>query len=200
MLVAPVQWELVKEDGCDAPLVRVRFVVWSTAAGGSPDPTKRSYSQSQHNTATVSQPPPTLHSPPPAILQAHAHFIGIDPAHRGAGLGAALYDRFFQAATARDVTVVHAVTSPTNTASVAFHKALGFNTLRVASSGGGGDEGAGAENTTCKTDMGGDGVAPENDLAHRLQAESAPSLDREFVHADYDGPDGGDRVLLEKRL
>lgn len=123
-------------------------------------------------------------SRPPFFLQAHAHFIGIDPAHRGAGLGAALYDRFFQAVKARDVTMVHAVTSPINTTSIAFHEALGFKALRPASSAGGGDEGARAGNETRETRMGGDGVAPEN----------------EFVHVDYDGPDGGDRVLLEKRF
>lgn len=64
-----------------------------------------------------------------------------------------------------------------------FHVALGFKILRVASSGGGGDD-----------------VAPVGGLAHLVQTEGASAVDREFVHVDYDGPDGGDRVLLEKRL
>lgn len=89
------------------------------------------------------------------------------------------------------------MTSPINTASVAFHQALGFEALCVASSGGGGSERAGVGCATSKTGMGGDGVAPDHGL---VQAEGASSIDRKFVHVDYDGPDGGDRVLLEKRL
>jgi GNAT superfamily N-acetyltransferase len=61
--------------------------------------------------------------------EAYIHFVGVDPAYRGCGIGAALYERFFDAVRPR--TVVRAVTSPRNTASVAFHAALGFDTSVV---------------------------------------------------------------------
>lgn len=125
-------------------------------------------------------------------VQAHAHFIGVDPAHRGAGLGARLYEYFFRAVKARGCTLVHAVTSPVNTASVEFHLALGFEALRVASRGGGFDEekgviGGGVENRQRRASTG-------------VQAGKGAPVDSEFVHVGYDGPDDGDRVLLEKRL
>ena len=56
--------------------------------------------------------------------EAYVHFVGVDPARRGAGLGRDLYERFFAAVAPR--TVVRAVTSPVNEPSVAFHRALGF--------------------------------------------------------------------------
>jgi ribosomal protein S18 acetylase RimI-like enzyme len=61
--------------------------------------------------------------------EAYIHFVGVDPARRGAGLGRALYDRFFAAVAPR--TVVRAVTSPVNERSVAFHQAIGFEVERV---------------------------------------------------------------------
>jgi ribosomal protein S18 acetylase RimI-like enzyme len=56
--------------------------------------------------------------------EAYVHFVGVDPARRGSGLGRELYERFFAAVAPR--TVVRAVTSPLNERSVAFHRALGF--------------------------------------------------------------------------
>jgi len=61
--------------------------------------------------------------------EAYVHFAGVDPAHRGAGLGRLLYERFFEAVRPR--TIVRAVTSPVNERSVAFHQALGFEVERV---------------------------------------------------------------------
>jgi ribosomal protein S18 acetylase RimI-like enzyme len=61
--------------------------------------------------------------------EAYVHFVGIDPAHRGSGLGRELYERFFTAVAPR--SVVRAVTSPVNERSVAFHRALGFEVERV---------------------------------------------------------------------
>ena len=61
--------------------------------------------------------------------EAYIHFVGVDPARRGAGLGRALYERFFAAVAPR--TVVRAVTSPLNEGSVAFHRSLGFEVERV---------------------------------------------------------------------
>lgn len=61
--------------------------------------------------------------------EAYVHFVGVDPSRRAAGLGRALYERFFAAVAPR--TVVRAVTSPVNERSVAFHRALGFEVERV---------------------------------------------------------------------
>jgi ribosomal protein S18 acetylase RimI-like enzyme len=61
--------------------------------------------------------------------EAYIHFVGVDPEHRGSGLGRRLYERFFEAVAPR--TVVRAVTSPVNERSVAFHQALGFEIDRV---------------------------------------------------------------------
>ena len=44
--------------------------------------------------------------------EAYIHFVGVDPAHRGAGIGRLLYERFFAAVEPR--TTVRAVTSPVN--------------------------------------------------------------------------------------
>jgi predicted GNAT superfamily acetyltransferase len=57
--------------------------------------------------------------------EAYVHFVGVDPRRRAAGLGRALYERFFAAIEPR--TVVRAITSPVNERSVAFHRALGFS-------------------------------------------------------------------------
>jgi ribosomal protein S18 acetylase RimI-like enzyme len=61
--------------------------------------------------------------------EAYVHFVGVDPGRRGSGLGRRLYERFFEAVAPR--TIVRAVTSPVNTQSVAFHRALGFEVERV---------------------------------------------------------------------
>ena len=61
--------------------------------------------------------------------EAYVHFLGIDPARRGAGLGRELYECFFAAVAPR--RVVRAVTSPVNESSVAFHRAIGFEVERV---------------------------------------------------------------------
>ena len=61
--------------------------------------------------------------------EAYVHFVGVDPGHRGSGLGRRLYERFFVAVAPR--TVVRAVTAPVNERSVAFHRALGFDVERV---------------------------------------------------------------------
>jgi predicted GNAT superfamily acetyltransferase len=57
---------------------------------------------------------------------AYVHFIGVAPDERGSGLGRELYERFFEAAQGSGRSVVRCVTSPQNTASVAFHEAIGF--------------------------------------------------------------------------
>jgi ribosomal protein S18 acetylase RimI-like enzyme len=71
--------------------------------------------------------------------EAYAHFVGVDPAFRGRGVGRALYERFYEAIAPR--RVVRCVTSPVNEASVAFHMSIGFRVERVATDydGRGGD-------------------------------------------------------------
>ena len=58
--------------------------------------------------------------------EAYIHFVGVDPAERGSGLGCLLYEAFFAAAEARGCVLVRAVTSPANRGSVAFHQRMGF--------------------------------------------------------------------------
>lgn len=62
---------------------------------------------------------------------AYVHFAGVDPALHGQGAGAALYRAFFALARAHGRRHVHCVTSPENTASVAFHTRLGFTASAV---------------------------------------------------------------------
>jgi ribosomal protein S18 acetylase RimI-like enzyme len=64
--------------------------------------------------------------------EAYIHFVGVSPAHRGEGIGRALYERFFDEVRAEGRSVVRCVTSPLNQESVAFHEALGFAVDRVA--------------------------------------------------------------------
>jgi ribosomal protein S18 acetylase RimI-like enzyme len=61
--------------------------------------------------------------------EAYIHFVGVDPAHRGAGVARALYERFFEAVAPR--STIRAVTSPRNEGSIAFHRALGFEVERI---------------------------------------------------------------------
>jgi GNAT superfamily N-acetyltransferase len=58
--------------------------------------------------------------------EAYIHFVGVDPAQRGRGLGRLLYEAFFTAAKARGCVLVRAVTSPVNRGSVSFHQRMGF--------------------------------------------------------------------------
>ena len=58
--------------------------------------------------------------------EAYIHFVGIHPGERGRGLGRQLYERFFAAVRARGCAEVHAVTSPVNRGSIAFHQRMGF--------------------------------------------------------------------------
>jgi ribosomal protein S18 acetylase RimI-like enzyme len=62
--------------------------------------------------------------------EAYVHFVGVDPAFRGRGVGRQLYERFFDAVRPR--TIVRCVTSTANEASVAFHTSIGFEVERVA--------------------------------------------------------------------
>lgn len=65
---------------------------------------------------------------PSRPAESYIHFVGVDPAERGKGLGAALYERFFAYSRANGREVVRAITSPVNKASHAFHTRMGFVT------------------------------------------------------------------------
>jgi len=58
---------------------------------------------------------------------AYIHFIGIDPAHRGQGLGRTLYLHFFAQMKSLGCTQASCITSPLNKASIAFHRQMGFD-------------------------------------------------------------------------
>ena len=57
---------------------------------------------------------------------AYIHFVGVDPTHRGQGLGRSLYLHFFAVLKSLGCTEVQCITSPVNKASLAFHSALEF--------------------------------------------------------------------------
>lgn len=57
---------------------------------------------------------------------AYVHFVGVDPGYRQYGLGRRLHEQFATVVGERGATAIHAVTSPVNTASLAFHQRLGF--------------------------------------------------------------------------
>lgn len=57
---------------------------------------------------------------------AYIHFVGVDPRLRGQGVGRGLYEAFFRGATEAGRKEVLAITSPGNTGSIAFHRAMGF--------------------------------------------------------------------------
>ena len=58
--------------------------------------------------------------------EAYAHFVGVRPDQRRGGLGQALYRRFAEEVRAAGRHTIRAITSEENTASVAFHRSLGF--------------------------------------------------------------------------
>ena len=58
--------------------------------------------------------------------EAYCHMISTDPNLRKAGVGRALYERFFDDAGAAGRARVVAITSPGNRVSIGFHRAMGF--------------------------------------------------------------------------
>ncbi len=58
--------------------------------------------------------------------QAYIHFVGVHPRARSTGLGRIMYREFFGIARDHDRSIVQAVTSPINQASIAFHRRMGF--------------------------------------------------------------------------
>jgi ribosomal protein S18 acetylase RimI-like enzyme len=62
---------------------------------------------------------------------AYIHLIAVREDQRGRGLGRALYDRFRELVCARGCWRIKAITSPSNTESIAFHRALGMEPVKV---------------------------------------------------------------------
>jgi GNAT superfamily N-acetyltransferase len=58
--------------------------------------------------------------------EAYIHMVATNPNLRRAGLGRALYERFFAEVAARGARRVTAITWPGNRVSVGFHRAMGF--------------------------------------------------------------------------
>lgn len=63
---------------------------------------------------------------PSIPLEAYIHFVGVAPEARGRGLARGMYQDFFERAAAAGCERVRAITSPVNTTSIAFHRAMGF--------------------------------------------------------------------------
>jgi ribosomal protein S18 acetylase RimI-like enzyme len=63
---------------------------------------------------------------PDRPAEAYVHMIATNPNHRRAGVGRALYERFFEDVRARGASTVRAITWPGNRVSVEFHRRLGF--------------------------------------------------------------------------
>jgi len=57
---------------------------------------------------------------------AYVHFVGVDPALRGRGIGRMLYEHFFDIVRARGCTQVCSIISPANKGSIDFHRKMGF--------------------------------------------------------------------------
>lgn len=57
---------------------------------------------------------------------AYIHFVGVAPEARRSGLAGRFYERFSVLARAAGRSRIRAITSPVNTRSEAFHRALGF--------------------------------------------------------------------------
>jgi len=59
-------------------------------------------------------------------IEAYIHFVGVHPDYRKDGIGATLYQQFFQICRKRGRSIIHACTSPVNKGSIAFHTRMGF--------------------------------------------------------------------------
>jgi ribosomal protein S18 acetylase RimI-like enzyme len=58
--------------------------------------------------------------------ESYIHFVGVRADARAGGLGRALYERFFALCRGAGRVRVRCITSPTNTVSIGFHRAMGF--------------------------------------------------------------------------
>lgn len=76
----------------------------------------------------------------PTPFGGYVHVIAILPALRGRGLGRALYAQFASGLSASGPMTVEAITVPTNTPSIAFHRRLGFTATVVRDYAGPGED------------------------------------------------------------
>jgi ribosomal protein S18 acetylase RimI-like enzyme len=58
---------------------------------------------------------------------AYIHFVGVNPNYRKQGHANHLYDLFFNTVKVMGCNEVYCITTPVNTGSIAFHKAIGFD-------------------------------------------------------------------------
>ena len=67
----------------------------------------------------------------PARGLAYVHLVAVREDHRGRGLARLLYERFGQLARERGCDRIKAITTPGNSASIAFHRALGMDAVEL---------------------------------------------------------------------
>jgi len=60
------------------------------------------------------------------VNEAYIHFVGVHPNYRMKGIGQGLYKHFFETMREHNRNIVHCVTAPINTGSIAFHTHMGF--------------------------------------------------------------------------
>jgi len=56
----------------------------------------------------------------------YIHFVGVDPDYRCRNIARSLYEKFIAHCWGKNVSSIKCVTSPANTASIAFHHSMGF--------------------------------------------------------------------------
>ncbi len=56
----------------------------------------------------------------------YIHFVGVDPDYRRRNIARSLYEKFIAHCWGKHVSFIKCVTSPANTASIAFHHSMGF--------------------------------------------------------------------------
>ena len=67
---------------------------------------------------------------------AYVHLIGVRKDHQNKGLGSTLYNHFVIYAKEKECTKIKAMTTPTNSLSIAFHKKIGMKLLGNKNSSG----------------------------------------------------------------
>jgi ribosomal protein S18 acetylase RimI-like enzyme len=64
---------------------------------------------------------------PSAPGEGYIHYVAVDPGYRGRGIARHLYDEFIARVKPRGCRLLHAITSPVNQTSIAFHRSMGFD-------------------------------------------------------------------------
>jgi GNAT superfamily N-acetyltransferase len=76
----------------------------------------------------------------PSPATGYAHLVGVRDSHRRQGLGRCLYREFERRARERGATSLKAITTPGNTVSIDFHRALGMPATLVPDYAGPGED------------------------------------------------------------